>query len=101
RERVDFLRALDKMIRKTQKEWDVERFASEVMERVHSPRRIYNFALKIATIGIAASIIFGFAFTNIRVLYRENLDREKYQLITQHQIISSGDMGIIFISEKK
>jgi predicted anti-sigma-YlaC factor YlaD len=101
RDRVEFLLALDKGIRETQEKWDVDRFTSEVMERIHPPVGRRNLILKVATIGIAASIIFGFAFTNIRDSYRENLNKEKYQLITQHQIISSGDMGIIFISERK
>ena len=101
REKVQFLIALNKMIKETQKEWDVERFTSEVMEGINPPIRKHNFILKVATIGIAASIIFGVAFNNIRDMYRENLNREKYQLITQHYIISSGDMGIILISDKK
>jgi hypothetical protein len=100
-EKVQFLIALNRGIKETQKEWDVERFTSEVMERINPPVRIQGFIVKVATIGIAASIIFGVAFSNIRDIYRENLNREKSQLITQHHIISSGDMGIILISEKK
>lgn len=100
KERLEFLLLIDQGVRSTYKEYDVESFSAEVLEKI-SPRPIkYSFRLKLVTVGVAISLAFGIAFGFLRNTYRENLEKEKIQLISQHHIISSGEMGIIFISDK-
>ncbi len=100
KERLEAILAIDNGIRSSYKEFDVETFSLEVLERIKPKATRYSFRLKLATIGIALSLLFGIGFGYLRNTYRGNLEREKYQLISQHYIISSGDMGIIFVSKK-
>ena len=101
KERLELLFLIDRGVRESYREFDTHTFAAEVMEKIKpaSVRR-YNFRLKLATIGLAISLIFGVSLGIVRDLYRGNLDRGKQQLISQHNIISSGDMGVIFISSR-
>lgn len=101
KERLEAILAIDNEIRSSSyKEFDVETFSVEVLEKIKPKVTRYSFRLKLATIGIAISLVFGIGFGYLRNTYRDNLEREKYQLISQHHIISSGDMGIIFVSKK-
>lgn len=100
KEKLDTLLLIDQSIRETYKEYNTEKFSAEILERVESKPVRYSFRLKLATIGVAISLAFGITFGFLRSTYRENLEEEKYKLISQHYIISSGDMGIIFISDK-
>lgn len=100
RERLDAILLIDQGIRSTYKEYNIEDFSAEVLERIKPRSSRYSFRLKLATISLAISLAFGIGFGYVRNIYRWNLEREKYQLISQHYIISSGDMGIILISKK-
>lgn len=101
RERVEELILIDQGIRASYKEFDTQAFTVEVLEKIRpKPARRYSFRLRLATIGLAISLIFGTSLGIVRSRYRENFNREKQLLISQHNIISSGDMGVIFISNR-
>ncbi|MBC7320517.1 zf-HC2 domain-containing protein [bacterium] len=101
RERLEDLLLIDQGIRASYQEFDTQTFTAEVLERIRpKPVSRYNFRLKLATIGLAISLIFGASLGIVRSRYRENLNREKQLLISQHNIISSGDMGVILISDR-
>ncbi|MCX7796195.1 MAG: zf-HC2 domain-containing protein [bacterium] len=101
RERLEDLLLIDQGVRASYKEFDTQTFTIEVLEKIRpKPVRRRSFRLRLATIGLAVSLIFGASFGIVRSKYRENLDREKQLLISQHNIVSSGDMGVIFISDR-
>lgn len=101
KEILDDLLLIERGIKASHKEFDTQTFTIEVLEKIRpKPERRYNFRLKLATIGLVISLIFGTSLGIVRSRYRENLDRGKQLLISQHNIISSGDMGVIFISDR-
>jgi len=101
KEKLEVLLIIDQGVRENYKEFDTQTFTAEVLEKINpTPTRRYSFRLKLATIGLAISLIFGVSLGIVRDMYRENFNREKQLLISQHNIISSGDMGVIFISNR-
>ncbi len=101
KEILNDLLLIEQGIKASHIEFDTQTFTMEVLEKIRpKTERRYNFRLKLATIGLVISLIFGTSLGIVRNRYRGNLDKGKQLLISQHNIISSGDMGVIFISDR-